>query len=369
MRVLVTALLDDYKLKTKLIGLTNSKLIRDILLVRRLPLKGMNNVSNINPSGIWARWKILYEIWRLITIMRLIFQNKVDVLIGIQLQLHGLQIAFSGWMTDLPFVLQVIGSDLYLFLKNPWKRPFLTWAIKRASAIIVLGSDSRQILRKIGISSNRIVEIQNYQDDSRFSYKPLDKRWDLLFVGNLITRKRLHDLIGILPDIFKKIGVVRLGIVGDGVERKPLEELAQTLKLMENIEFIGHVTDVENYMNASRAVILVSKAEGLPAAAVEAMLCGLPVILTDVGNVRSVFTHGDNALLVKLGDKKELIDAIVKLFSDKAIYRRLHLGALKARGNYLQRWNLKEQIRTWEKILRLTINLKKATSFSESGLK
>ncbi len=179
--------------------------------------------------------------------------------------------------------------------------------------------------------------------------------------------KRLGELIKVIPDVLKKIGRIRLGILGDGPERARLKGLVQSLGISEHIEFLGHVDEVENYMNASRAVILVSQSEGLPAAAVEAMFCGLPVILTEVGNVQSVFAHEDNALLVHFSNKGELVNAIVRLLSDRVIYERLHRGAIKARDRYIRRWNKEEQRKVWESLLDFSIRNSEMKSFKRKS--
>lgn len=357
MKILVTTLLSDYKLSTKLIGITNSKRVAEVILVRRQPLEGLPKLRNVNPTGLWARWTLLYELWRFVTIMRLIHTERVNVLIGVQMMLHGLQIAVTGYLTRLPFVLSVIGSDIYIYMQNPLIRPFLIRALKQASAITVKGQRSRELLTDIGIHSNKIFESQDYQDEIRFTPKSAKKRWDLLFVGNIVPVKRVHALIEAVAKVSKSIQGIRLGILGDGQEQARLERLAQTLGISENVEFLGRKPDVENYINASRVVILASQSEGMPAVAIEAIFCGVPVILPDVGDMRGVFNHEENALLVPSGDKKALVDAIVRLLTNDKTYERLHQGALKTRARHILRWNREGQIREWEKILDLILKI------------
>jgi len=351
MKILVTALLSDYKLSTNLIGMVNSKKVSEIILVRRKHLKGASKVCNVCPSGMWARWNLLYELWRFVTIIRIAYKENIDVIIGIQMVLHGLQAAMVGYLARTPFILSAIGSDIYVHMQKKWERLFLKWGIRKAGAILVKGSRSRRMLVGAGISPNKIFESQDYQDETRFSPKNMEKRWDLLFVGNLLPVKRVHELISAVAEVSKNLQKVHLGILGDGPEQTSLEKLVQDLGIIENVEFIGRKDDAENYINASNAVILVSRSEGMPAAAIESIFCGVPVILTDVGDIRDIFIHEENALLVPPNNKKALVDAIIRILTDNDLHKRLCKGALKTRKRHVQRWNLEGQIREWEKVL------------------
>ena len=195
MKILVTALLSDYKLSTNLIGMINSKKVAEIILVRRKPLRGVSKVRNVCPSGMWARYNLLYELWRFVTIIRIVYKENVDVIIAIQMVLHGLQAAMVGYLARTPFILSAIGSDIYVHMQKQWERLFLKWGIRKAGVILVKGSRSRRMLVDAGISSDKIFESQDYQNENRFVLKDMERRWDLLFVGNLVPVKRVHALI------------------------------------------------------------------------------------------------------------------------------------------------------------------------------
>lgn len=74
----------------------------------------------------------------------------------------------------------------------------------------------------------------------------------------------------------------RLHLYGDGENRGGLERLAQRLGLANRIVFEGHVADVEKIWSLNHVLVMPSRIEGLPLAVVEAMLCGRPVVATDV---------------------------------------------------------------------------------------
>jgi len=81
--VLVTAKLSDYKLRTKLIGLLENDRVGRVLLVRRFPLEpGHCKLENLNPPGVFASSRLLYELWR-VWKMRRLTRERCDRLASI----------------------------------------------------------------------------------------------------------------------------------------------------------------------------------------------------------------------------------------------------------------------------------------------
>jgi glycosyltransferase involved in cell wall biosynthesis len=74
----------------------------------------------------------------------------------------------------------------------------------------------------------------------------------------------------------------RLHLYGDGENRVGLERLAQSLGLTDRVVFEGHVADVEKIWSLNHVLVMPSRIEGLPLALIETMLCGRPVVATDV---------------------------------------------------------------------------------------
>jgi glycosyltransferase involved in cell wall biosynthesis len=80
----------------------------------------------------------------------------------------------------------------------------------------------------------------------------------------------------------------RLHLYGDGENRGGLERLAQRLGLADRIVFEGHVPDVQKIWSLNHVMVVPSRIEGLPLALVEAMLCGRPVVATDVAGAEVI---------------------------------------------------------------------------------
>ena len=80
----------------------------------------------------------------------------------------------------------------------------------------------------------------------------------------------------------------RLHLYGAGENRNGLERWAQRLGLTKRIVFEGHVADIEKVWALNHVLVMPSRIEGLPLAVIEAMLCGRPVVATDVAGAEVV---------------------------------------------------------------------------------
>jgi len=351
LKVLVTAGLSDYKLRTKLMGLLENKRIERVVLVRRFPLSlGHPKLENVNPRGIFASSRLFYELWRAWKMGRLT-SGGIDLIVGIQLVLHGVQAVLAGRLGARPSVVSVIGSDVHIQLLSWWKRPLLGWILRNTSALSVMGPESRRILSKAGVARDRMFEIQNLQDAERFQPRDCPSQYDFVFIGHLIPRKRIDALLAAVAEVSQTMTGLRMVIVGDGPLRHRLEASARALEPNAKVDFVGQQKSVERYLNVSRVFVLVSSIEALPAAAIEAMYCGLPAVLTSVCDIPGLFLDGENALLVPLGDHEALVAALCRILTEPGLYQRLRQGALSARKRHMDMWGIEGQVKRWNEIL------------------
>jgi len=108
---------------------------------------------------------------------------------------------------------------------------------------------------------------------------------------------RAEKNIGRLLRAFATLGdlPVRLAIAGDGPAAKGLKDEAQRLGLGERVAFLGHTDHPERAQAAFDIFALSSDTEQMPYSVIEAMAAGLPVIATDVGDVRQMLAPGVTA--------------------------------------------------------------------------
>jgi glycosyltransferase involved in cell wall biosynthesis len=112
---------------------------------------------------------------------------------------------------------------------------------------------------------------------------------------------------------------LRLTIVGDGGERESLQELAASLDVADTVRFVGDV-DPALHLFGARLFLQSSLAEGFSRALLEALMAGLPAVVTDVGGVREV--SAGVLRIVAPGDWRGLGEALRALLADGEAQRR-----------------------------------------------
>ena len=109
-------------------------------------------------------------------------------------------------------------------------------------------------------------------------------------------------------------------IVGTGPLEDEMKQLCESLDLGDRVRFLGFQSDVRSLLGASDLFVLSSDArEGLPLALVEAMACGLPAVVTDVGGAAEAVADGETGLLVPPHDPVALADRLALLRANPAL--------------------------------------------------
>jgi glycosyltransferase involved in cell wall biosynthesis len=135
----------------------------------------------------------------------------------------------------------------------------------------------------------------------------------LVCVARLSEQKGIDILLQAMARVLRKGVRCKCIIVGDGPLRKQLVEQAWTMGLSAHVFFEGFHEDVRPYLQAGSAFILTSHREGLPLSILEAMACGLPTIVTNVGGNTEAITHRIHGLVVPPGSVDAVADAIAYL--------------------------------------------------------
>jgi len=118
-------------------------------------------------------------------------------------------------------------------------------------------------------------------------------------------------------------------IVGDGSERKFLEEKVEKLGLKDKFIFTGMCDDVAELMSIMDIYVQPSINEGMGKTIVLSELLGKPVVATNVQGIPSVVINNETGILVPPKDPQKLAEAIVKLINDKNLRTKMGENAKK----------------------------------------
>ena len=139
----------------------------------------------------------------------------------------------------------------------------------------------------------------------------------LVFVGRLDRQK---DPL-LLVDAFQAACVnepdLHLVVIGDGALREPAEQRARAGGISERVSFLGvqPPSKIAGLLQASDLFLLTSAYEGMPIAVLEALAAGLPVVSTDVGEIRLVLEDGVNGAISRARAPEAIAEAIVSALS------------------------------------------------------
>jgi hypothetical protein len=171
--------------------------------------------------------------------------------------------------------------------------------------------------------TSRTMVLGKAADVARFQRlpPPADSVPDrIVCVANLHALKRLGDLVQAAARLRPAHPTLRLRFVGGDTsgEGDRLRQAAEQCGVADICEWVGRREDVVAELAESRVFALPSGREGVPTAMIEAMAAGRPVVVTDVGHVRSVLRDGLEGYLVPVGAVALLADRLGSLLADRA---------------------------------------------------
>lgn len=217
------------------------------------------------------------------------------------------------------------------FQKNP-KRGFLhsvqVKTCQQAARVIVPSLYLKKVVMGWGIQEGKISVVYNAVDFKKSYLLKEEARKKIgipgniiLSVGRLVPWKGFRMLIKIMPKLLEINQFFRLAIVGDGPERKNLEQMVKNMGLDKKVYIIGKKSkeDLAVYFAASDMFVLNSGYEGFSHQILEAMAAGTPVVASSISGNKEVVDQGENGFLVKYNDEFNLIEAIKGLWQNSEL--------------------------------------------------
>lgn len=265
--------------------------------------------------------------WRAVRqIEEYILEDSIDLVHthGYKADLYGY---LAAWRSGKPVVATChnwVGGTAALGIYNYLDR----MALKRFNALAAVSDAVAQRLLAFGVSPEKVKTIANGIDVQTFERgEPLPTLSApgskvVGVVARLDMQKGFEYLLRAVREL-SNIHALKVVIVGEGPDRKAIEDMVKEFGLQSNVVLAGQQSDMAGVYAAMDIFVLPSLNEGLPMTVLEAMAASRPVIATRVGAIPSVIRDGENGLLVDPKDVEGLRNALARLLSDSDLCRRM----------------------------------------------
>lgn len=237
------------------------------------------------------------------------------------------------------------------------------WTARATRPLFIAISESvkRSAVRNLGLSPAAVRVIYNSIDQQRLQCDPEEPRrirseagiptgaFVYLTVGRLSPEKGHSVLLRAFKEVAAAAPDAYLALAGEGPQAVAHETLAAGLGIRDRVRFLGNRPDVGACMEMADAFVFPSLFEGWGAAPIEAMFKGLPCIVTRIEPLLELFVDGETARLVTPGSENELAIAMVDLYRDPDLRRRLGTAA---RAAAVERFDSRQGMRIWTQFYR-----------------
>ena len=161
--------------------------------------------------------------------------------------------------------------------------------------------------------------------------------FQILCVGRLVATKGQHILILAAERLLQAGRKIQVRFVGDGPDRKELEEMVRDRGLSDDILFEGAVNQdrIRPFYEAADVFALASFAEGIPVVLMEAMAMEIPCVASGINGIPELIRDGEDGLLVAPSDIEGLACTLERLMDDPALRESLgKAGRVRVQQSY-----------------------------------
>lgn len=301
---------------------------------------------------------LLLGFWKLVWQLR---QLRPDVLV-VHGQWAGPLGALAGRLARVPKIIYVArwpsfytSWDLFRVVRNHLSERVPCWL---ADWTVTLSESNRyQYFIRRHVEEDRLLMIPNAisaeERPTAEQVASFRKRWNwrdehcnVVSVGRLTDQKRVMWLIQAWPEVMRRCPQARLWIVGDGPRRAFLENLARELGIEASCGFMGELPTGMVPIASADVVAMTSVYEGMSNIVMESLLCGKPIVASDVDGVRDTIERNVDGFLVRPGDIQTFADRLIQLIEDPALCRKMGAAGRKS----IQRYDVPRVMREYEKL-------------------
>jgi len=288
-----------------------------------------------------------YNAANLLKLTRIIKEHRIDIVHG-----QGARAEFfarlAAGLSGRKKCVSTVAMPVEGYDVGPWKRRlygafdrFSEWFVDRF--LVVSDILVKSMTQVHGIAPEKVIKIYNgIETDLYRPENQLDNRHrirqefnisdtDVLIgaIGRLVWQKGFEYFIQAIPDLVQALPKSRFVLIGDGILRQDLENLANNLNIRDRILFTGQRTDIRYTLTALDVVVIPSVLEGFPIVTLEAMAMGKPIVATAIDGITEQIVDGREGILVPPRNTANLTQAIIKIASNPNMADTLGKAARK----------------------------------------
>ena len=162
----------------------------------------------------------------------------------------------------------------------------------------------------------------------------------ILYMGRLVYEKGIQHLISAMPKILNGYNDAKLIIAGKGGMTDELKAQAEALGISNKVYFTGYLDakQVQKMYKCADVAVFPSTYEPFGIVALEAMLAGVPTVVSDVGGLDEIVEHGVTGMKSYAGNSNSIADSILAFLYDHQLAAKVSKNA-KAKVKELYNWN------------------------------
>lgn len=308
-----------------------------------------------NFSESFVEWVMQLNFAMLEYAIRLVGDNEFDIIHG-----HDWLVAYAARVLKKSFSIPLITTihateygrnygihnDLQRTINNAEK-----WLINESDRLIVNSSYMKnELISLFSVDDSKISVISNGVDLEKFDNIDTDTDFRLnyaaenekivFFVGRLVNEKGVHVLLNAIPKILSNYNDVKFVIAGKGPCLNNLIEQSRRLNISDKVYFTGFVSEevLLKLYRCTDIAVFPSIYEPFGIVALEGMVAGIPVVVSDIGGLKEIINHREDGMKFYSGNSNSLADCIIELLKNDGLSEKIRNIALQ-KVHRLYNWN------------------------------
>ncbi|MEO0089963.1 MAG: glycosyltransferase family 4 protein [candidate division WOR-3 bacterium] len=294
------------------------------------------NVPDRLKKGLFYKFLLIFYLFFGILNLAILLRRKKYDIIHIHWPLPHFFFAYISqfFASKKPKLISSFYGVEFKFLKSALIKSLIKFIIKKSDKITAISNYTSNEIKKYYVREIKIIPfgaaVKVLAEKAEEKEEKKSDKKTILFVGRLVKRKGVNYLILALKEVLKEIEA-KLIIIGDGSERRNLENLTKELELTNYVEFKGFVSDRElayYYKNCDLFVLPAiiderGDTEGLGVVLLEAMVYKKPVIASAVGGILDIVKDYENGILVPEKEPQILKEKILEILRNEELAQKL----------------------------------------------